>query len=157
MSPHTDPESAAPEPALVTETTIRVRYAETDAMGVVHHAAYVPWLELARTEWMRARGQTYADFERDGFALPVTELSVRYHSPARYDDLVVVRGWVEEVRSRGITFRYEVFGPDGGLLLTAMTRHVCTTTAGKVTPMPRAVRDLASGASRPPAPQPGSA
>jgi acyl-CoA thioester hydrolase len=123
-----------------------VRYAETDAMGVVHHAAYVTWLELARTEWMRQRGQTYADFERSGFALPVTELNVRYVSPCRYDDLVVVRGWVEEVRSRLIRFRYEVLGPGGELLLTASTGHICTTAAGRVTAMPRAIRDLAAGA-----------
>ena len=115
-------------------------------MGVVHHAAYVPWLELARTEWMRERGQTYVDFERSGFALPVTELNVRYVSPCRYDDLVVVRSWVEDVRSRLIRFRYEVIGPGGELVLSAATSHICTTTTGRVTTIPRTIRDLASGA-----------
>ena len=114
-------------------------------MGVVHHAAYVPWLELARTEWMRERGQTYVEFERSGYALPVTELSVRYIAPCRYDDLVIVRSWVDEVRSRMIRFRYEVLGPSGELLLTATTSHICTTTSGRVTTIPPAIRGLVAG------------
>ncbi len=65
---------------------IRVRYAETDQMGVAHHAAWVPWFEAARVEWLRARGRSYRQMEADGLFLPVVELSVRYRRPARFDD-----------------------------------------------------------------------
>jgi acyl-CoA thioester hydrolase len=67
---------------------IRVRYAETDQMGVAHHAAWVPWFELARIEWLRAQGRSYRDLETEGIFMPVTELSVRYRRSARFDDEV---------------------------------------------------------------------
>lgn len=68
------------------QVRIRVRYVETDQMGVVHHAAWVPWFELARIEWLRARGRSYRDLEAEGIFMPVTELTVKYQSSARFDD-----------------------------------------------------------------------
>lgn len=86
----------------------RVRYAETDQMGVVYHANYLVWCEMGRTELIRLRGASYAQLEREGIFLAVADLSVRYHAPARYDDMVRVEAWVEEVRSRTVTFSYQV-------------------------------------------------
>jgi len=84
----------------VVATTFRVRYAETDQMGIVHHASYVAWLEEGRSQWMRAHGNSYAQFEEEGLLLVVSELCLRYKQPARYDQRVTVRCWVESVRSR---------------------------------------------------------
>lgn len=70
--------------------TIRVRYAETDQMGVAHHASYIPWFEEARIEWLRAAGRSYRDLERDGVFMPVVELQVRYRRSARFDDTLTL-------------------------------------------------------------------
>lgn len=127
----------------VSETPIRVRYAETDAMGIVHHSAYLVWLEAGRSDWLRARGTSYREaFEARGYHLPVVELSIRYHTPAHYDDLLTVRTWVEDLRSRKIRFAYEVVGDDGRALADGETTHICTTSDGRVVAMPRPVREL---------------
>lgn len=91
-----------------TPVEFRVRYAETDQMGVVYHANYLVWCELGRTELIRQRGSDYAQLERDGVMLAVAEATVRYHAPARYDDLIRVECWVEALRSRAVTFGYLV-------------------------------------------------
>ena len=75
-------------------------------MGVVYHANYLVWCEIGRTELIRRRGASYAELERDGIALAVSEASLRFHRSARYDDIVRVECWVEEVRSRAVTFAY---------------------------------------------------
>lgn len=119
------------------EISLRVRYAETDQMGVVHHSAYFVWFEEARSDFMRARGSSYAEFERAGLMLPLSEASARYLAPARYDELVKVRVWIEELRSRALTFGYEVrSAASGQTLATGRTTHVVTTTSGKVVPWP---------------------
>jgi len=120
-----------------TETTFRVRYAETDQMGIVHHASYVVWLEEGRSQWMRAHGNSYAQFEREGLLLVVSELCLRYKQPARYDQRVAVRCWVESVRSRQIQFSYEVVDAEtGAVFLDGYTQHICLDRAGKVTRIP---------------------
>ena len=86
------------------ETTFHVRYAETDQMGIVHHAAYVVWLEEGRSQWLRAHGSSVVQFEQDGLRLAVSEISLRYHQPARYDQRVTVRCGMTGVRSRQIQF-----------------------------------------------------
>ena len=107
---------------LVSETFARVNYSETDQMGVVYHANYLVWLDIARTEHLRRTGVTYADLERRGLRLVVGDLRVRYRHPARYDDLVRVRCWVRECRSRRITFGYALDLPERErLLVTAET------------------------------------
>jgi len=77
----------------VVETTFRVRYAETDAMGVVYHTNYLIWFEVGRGEFMRQKGGNYADFEAQGFYLPVSEVDARFIAPARYGDLIIIRTW----------------------------------------------------------------
>ena len=108
------------------ETRLRVRYAETDRMGVVYYANYLIWMEVGRVELCKALGFNYRDMEdRDGVFLAVAEASCRYRSPARFDDEVAIRVWVEEANSRLVTFHYEmrVEGAEG-VVATGETRHV---------------------------------
>ncbi len=110
------------------EIDVRVRYAETDQMGVVYHANYFVWCEIARTELIRRRFMPYSELEKHGVLLAVAEASMRYHAPARYDDDVRVRTWISEVRSRTVTFDYEILLADdsmpGSRLATATTRLI---------------------------------
>lgn len=119
---------------------LRVRYAETDQMGVVYHANYLVWCEIGRTELIRQRGETYAELERDGLVLAVAEASLRYHASARYDDLVRVVCWVEELRSRAVTFAYEIqrLEPDGEplRLVTARTVLIALDLDGRTRKLP---------------------
>src|SRR5437868_11060829 len=92
------------------ETHLRVRYAETDQMGVVYYANYLIWMEVGRVEYCRAAGLSYRDMERDDdILLAVAEAKCRYISPARYDDEVVVRTSISQAHPRMLTFRYEMF------------------------------------------------
>ena len=125
----------------ISETPLRVRYAETDAMGIVHHTAYIVWFEAGRSDWMRQQGYSYADFERAGYLLPLSEVGARFLLPARYDEEVVVRSWVAELRSRKLTFRYEVVR-DGAVLVTGFSTHIVTDRDGRVTTFPPDVRRL---------------
>lgn len=104
----------------MTEITVRVNYSETDQMGVVYHARYLVWLDVARCEYIRAAGRSYASLEEQGFRLAVGDLRIRYRQPARYDDLVRVRCWVRDAASRRITFGY---------LLDVPARDVVVATA----------------------------
>ncbi|MGH7527497.1 MAG: acyl-CoA thioesterase, partial [Gemmatimonadales bacterium] len=106
----------------VSETQVRVNYSETDQMGVVYHARYLVWLDIARTEHLRLSGVSYRDLEAAGLRLVVSEVAVRYRLPARYDDAIRVRCWVREVASRRIDFGYAVeHADDHRLLATAFT------------------------------------
>jgi acyl-CoA thioester hydrolase len=89
-------------------TTIRVRYAETDAMGIVHHSVYPVWMELGRSDLLRLAGQGYAEWEAQGVFIAVAELRVKYRAPAHYDEQVNIRTWVKEAGRRKIVFGYEV-------------------------------------------------
>jgi acyl-CoA thioester hydrolase len=109
----------------VSESVIRVRYQETDQMGVVYHANYLVWFEVGRTEWIRKLGYTYKDLEEKGLLLPVVDLHVRYAAPARYDDEVTVRTRITEVAGGKLTFHYEILRRDDGqLLVTGTTTHL---------------------------------
>jgi acyl-CoA thioester hydrolase len=108
------------------ETCIRVRYAETDQMGVVYYANYLVWMEVGRVEYCKARGFEYKQMElEDGVFLAVAEAHCRYASPARFDEEVVIRTWVEEANSRMVRFGYEMRLPaDGRKLATGETKHI---------------------------------
>jgi acyl-CoA thioester hydrolase len=130
----------------VVETTVRVRYAETDAMGVVYHTNYLIWFEVGRGEYMRQGGGDYADFEAQGFYLPVSEMDARFIAPARYGDRVTIRTWVQDLRSRSLTFAYEAAMQETGqVLVTGHTRHICTDREGLVRAIPREMRKLLGG------------
>jgi acyl-CoA thioester hydrolase len=121
----------------VVETCLRVRYAETDAMGIVYHTNYIVWFEVGRGEFMRQRGGNYREFEEQGLYLPVTAVDARFLAAARYDDVVVVRTSVSEARSRSVTMYYEVLMQDTGqLLVTGHTKHLCTDREGRVRRFP---------------------
>ncbi len=127
----------------------RVRYPETDRMGIAHHAHYLVWFELARTEWMREMGIPYLELEeRDQTFLPVVEVGVAYHAPARYDDVVRISaslGWLRRVRMKlDYSVRRE---RDGLLLATGFTVHAAVDGQGKPRRLPpRLVRGLVGAA-----------
>ncbi len=109
----------------MTETRLRVRYAETDQMGVVYYANYLVWMETGRVELCRACGFEYREMERqDGVLLAVAEANCRYLAPARFDDEVTVRTWIESANRRMVTFAYEMRLADGRRLATGYTKHL---------------------------------
>lgn len=119
----------------------RVRYGETDQMGVVYHANYLVWCEIGRTDLIRALGGSYAEIEREGTALAVVEAHLRFMRPARYDDLIRVTTRVTEVRSRVVRFDYEIGTDQGVQLATAYTTLVGMTRDGRSTTLPTALRE----------------
>ena len=102
---------------------IRVRYAETDQMGVAYHTNYLVWCEIGRTEYMRELGLPYADLEQQGIFLAVAEVQIRFMAPARYDDRVRIRTRLERLQSRAVTFAYDLTcdGRDGPIRIAAAT------------------------------------
>lgn len=126
------------------ETEIRVRYAETDKMGIVHHSNYLIWFEAGRSDLCRARGFSYKEMEeRDDALMVVAESYVRYKSPAYYEDLLNVRTRVAEVRSRSIRFVYEVTRPaDGAMVAEGETLHLVTDGDKKVKQIPESYKEL---------------
>jgi acyl-CoA thioester hydrolase, YbgC/YbaW family len=121
----------------------RVRYAETDQMGVVYHANYLIWCEIGRTDLIRQLGKSYAELEREGVALAVIDASVRYHSAARYDDLIRVRTVLTDVRSRTVTFGYRIEDATTGVrLASASTTLASLNGEGKLVALPDDMRKL---------------
>jgi len=123
------------------ETPIRVRYADTDTMGVVYYGTYPIYFEVGRAEYMRAKGYTYKEFESTGFHLVVVSMEAKYHSNATYDDLITVRTSISELKSRGLTFHYEIFR-DGALIVEGKTRHICTNSDKKTVVMPPSLFEI---------------
>jgi acyl-CoA thioester hydrolase len=123
----------------VVATELRVIYGDTDQMGVVYYANYLRFFEAGRNEFIRAKGLRYRDFE-EGYALrlPVTEASVRYHLPARYDDLLRLETSLAELRRASAAFAYRLVR-DGQLLATGRTVHACIDLDGKVRRLPEAL------------------
>ena len=115
------------------DVTVRVRYAETDQMGVVYHANYLVWFEVGRVELMRALGVEYKRMEiEDDCQIVVADLRCRYHHPARYDEVLRVRTRISQSRNRVIRFAYELFrDADGQLLATGETKHIICGRNGK--------------------------
>jgi len=129
----------------VSETTIRVRYAETDAMGIVHHAVYPVWMELGRSDLLRQLGQGYAEWEAQGVRMAVAEISLKYRAPARYDELVLVRAWVKACNRRKVVFGYEI-SRDGLRLTEAESVHLVTGADGRARTLPEAMLALVTSA-----------
>ncbi|WP_296313911.1 acyl-CoA thioesterase [Winogradskyella sp. UBA3174] len=103
------------------ETKIRVRYGETDQMGVVYHANYAIYFEVGRTEWLREYGLSYSGMEADGIMLPVISLAINYKSSARYDDVLKVKTILKKMPTASIEFEYELFTESDVLLATGNT------------------------------------
>lgn len=130
---------------------VGVRFAETDAMGVVHHAAYVVWLEAGRVAWLDAAGAPYAGIAAGGHHFAVTGLQVSYRRSVRFGATVLVVTRLAQLRSRKVDFAYELFERDaaggrGALLATAVSQHVCVDLDGHVATVPAAVLAVMHGA-----------
>jgi acyl-CoA thioester hydrolase len=133
--------SSAERPMHAVE--FRVRYPETDQMGVVYHANYLHWCDIGRTEYLRARGATYADLERNGMLLAVAEATLRYHASARYDQMIRVETTLREVRSRALTFDYEIVHAETGTrFVSASTTLVSLDAGGRPVQLPLETRQL---------------
>ena len=129
-------------PSTVVEAALRVRYAETDAMGIVHHASYLVWFEVGRSEYFRQIGVSYEEVEGRGYLLPLSEAHARYVAPARYGDAVCVRTKITQARSRSLTFAYEVIHrPTGATLVIGWTKHLCVDRQGQVHRIPGFLRE----------------
>lgn len=129
------------------EAPLRVRYAETDKMGVVYHANYLVWFEIGRTEFCRARGFSYRDMEESENAfLVVAESYCRYKAPAYYDDVLIVRTHITELRKRSLRFGYEIVrDEDGRVIAEGETGHVVTNDTGRVRSLPPRFAELLLG------------
>jgi acyl-CoA thioester hydrolase len=128
---------------LTHEIELRVRYAETDQMGVVYHANYLVWFEMGRTDFIRRLGVSYADMERGGISLAVSELSARFHAAARYDDVIRVHTTLADVRSRMIAFAYVVANATTSQrLVSAKTTLVSLDRNGRPAALPAELRAL---------------
>lgn len=136
-------EGMNPSPAERSEVRFRVRYAETDQMGVVYHANYLVWMEMARTELCRLRGISYRDLERQsGLHLVVAEVRCRYLQPARYDDEILASAWLDSAHPRMVAFAYEIRrAADGARLATGLTRHLFVRD-GKPVKIPEQYRPI---------------
>lgn len=126
------------------EIQVRVRYAETDQMGIVHHSNYAVWFEVGRSEFCRARGFSYREMEeREKALLVVAELYCRYKSSAFYEDELTIRTKIGELRSRTLKFIYEIYrAADDKLLAEGETLHVVTDTNKKVRALPENYKEL---------------
>lgn len=131
----------APTDRFIAETSFHVRYAETDAMGIIHHASYIVYFEEGRSNYARQRGHAYAEFEREGYYLAVTEVGARYVKPARYDQLITIRCWIAEMKSRSLTFHYEIVDHQTAeIFVTGFSKHICITHDSQVAQIPEAWR-----------------
>ncbi len=107
----------------IAETSIKVRYAETDQMGVVYHANYLVWFELGRTALNEELNLDYVAIENEGVVAPVLDLAISYKKPVRYGQDAVVRTWISEYSGLRLTYSYEIFNGDGELAVTGQSVH----------------------------------
>ena len=128
----------------VTATSIcelRVRFSETDLMGIVHHAAYLPYFEVSRVHWLRRRGITYRDWAASGLHLPVVDASCKYLKPAFFDDVLHVHATADEMRTASLRFSYVIYRGEERVA-EGMTRHACVNAEHRPIRMPPAVVDV---------------
>jgi acyl-CoA thioester hydrolase len=124
-------------------STLRVRYAETDKMGVVYYANYLVWFEVARTDLLRSLGWSYREMEHTGVALPVIETHCEYHRPARYDDEIEIRTEGRMLSPVRIEFRYDVFQQENRTLTASgRTVHAAVNADGRPCRLPSRIRQV---------------
>ena len=117
---------------VINETEIRVVYADTDAMGVVYYANYIKWFEVGRTEFLRHLGYPYKRIEEENTWLPVAEAHCKYKTPARYDDLLVIRTWCSLLKASTVEMSYEIIKKETGeVCVTGSTKHAVTSSEMK--------------------------
>lgn len=120
---------------------VRVRFCETDLMGIVHHGSYLVYFEAARVEWLRRRGVTYAEWASRGVHLPVVEAHVSYKAPSRFDDLLRVEATLSELRAVSLKFTYVIRRGDA-TIAEGWTRLGCIDAEHKLFPIPAHMRDV---------------
>jgi len=113
------------------ETSLRVRYSETDRMGIVYHGNYIVWFEIGRTEYCRTAGMPYRTMEDAGVLILVTSVACTFRRSARYDDPITVRTRMSELTARGCAFGYEILSSGGSVLAEGSTRHVFADASGR--------------------------
>lgn len=128
------------------ETRLRVRYQETDNMGVVYYANYLVWFEVARTEYFRSLGISYRELESKGIYLMVASVSCQYKYPARYDDVIRIQSWISKLKNSSLVFEYKLF-VDDKLIATGESVHVFTNRTGKPIRIPAEVKELHTATS----------
>lgn len=121
--------------------TARVLFADTDAMGIVYYANYLRWFEMGRVELLRGRGMAYRELTTRGIHLPVTEVAIRYLSPARYDDLLEIRAEVQDLGRASVAFGYRILRAGGEILAEGSTTHAFTNETGRVIRAPTEFRN----------------
>jgi acyl-CoA thioester hydrolase len=127
----------------VSETIVRVRYAETDQMGFAYYANYLIWFEVGRNQYCRDCGFSYRDMESEtGLFLTVGEATCRYHTPARYEDELHIRTWVTRLNRRMATFKYDIRRSDGVAIASGETQHVLINADGRPSSFPARYLDL---------------
>jgi acyl-CoA thioester hydrolase len=125
------------------DVEVRVRYAETDQMGMAHHTSYLVWFEAGRTEFIRSRGRSYAQVEQGGWWLVVVEAYCRYRRPARYDDVLIVRTHLRDLGPATLSFGYQVLrSADGAVLADGHTVHAAVDRTGRPRRIPDDLRRL---------------
>ena len=141
--PNSDVDSPPPSDASARGSAVhlkvRVLYADTDRMGIVYHANYLRWAEAGRGAWMRARGRAYRELEEAGYYLPLVESYLRYHAPARYDDVLVVETRIVFARRASIKMGYQMWrdGHPEKPIVTGFTVHAVTDAKGRVLRVPK--------------------
>lgn len=123
------------------DVSVRVKYADTDKFGIVYYGNYAIFFEKARTEYLRERGFTYKELEEKGYHLPVVEFHTKYFKPARYDDLLIIRTSIEEIKSRSVVFSYEVF-KENEKIAQGKTYHICVNSDNKPISLPQSFINL---------------
>lgn len=128
---------------MINETTVRVRYQETDKMGVVYHANYLVWFEIGRTEYFRKIGLEYSDLEERGLLAPVVDVRCFYKSPAKYDDEIIIRTRITEIKSVKARFEYEIMRAlDSMILATGFTTHAFVSKDLKIVNLKKKYEDI---------------
>jgi acyl-CoA thioester hydrolase len=125
---------------------IRVRYGDTDAMGIVYYANYLRWFEMGRTEMMRHLGIAYKEIEEEGVYLPVSEVFCKYHRPAKYDDVLTIETRIDFLKKVSMQFSYRIVRvQDGAELVSGTTLHGFTDRKGKIVKAPSALASKVGG------------
>lgn len=131
-----------------TSTTLRVRFCETDMMGIVHHATYLVYFETGRVEWLRRRGITYAAFTSRGIQVPVAAAELHYRAPSRFDDELTIETTLAKVRAVSLDFTYRI-ARDQTLIAEGFTRLACIDSSNKLLRIPEDVRTALLAGERP--------
>lgn len=129
---------------MIYSAQIRVRYTETDQMGFSHHSSYLPWLELARIEYLRESGYSYKELEKRGVLMPVVDIHCSYRAPAFFDDVLKIDTWISELKKMKVKFEYKIFNQDGKLLTEADSLLICVGSDGKPYSMPSDIYEVLS-------------